>query len=104
MNIRITSRKFKAKDSLKDHIKEQVKSLERFNDQIIDCNVVLSFTHTKDSIKSAEVIVKIPGNTITVTSSSEDFEKSINLAVEKIGKQLIKVKSKRLVRKKNNED
>jgi ribosomal subunit interface protein len=104
MNIRITSRKFKAKDSLKEHIKEQVKSIERFNDHILDCNVVLSFTHVKDSIKTTELIVKIPASTITVSVSSEEFEKSIGLAVEKVIKQLIKVKTKRLVRKKKDED
>jgi putative sigma-54 modulation protein len=94
MNIRITSRKFKAKDSLKDFIKQEIKSLERFNDQIMSCNVVLSFTHLKDSIKTAEVIVKVPGNIITVSVSSVEFEKSITLAVDKLVKQLVKVKTK----------
>ncbi|MDP2036996.1 MAG: ribosome-associated translation inhibitor RaiA [Ignavibacteria bacterium] len=100
MNIRITSRKFKAKDSLKDLIKGEVKSFERFNDQIMDCNVVLSFTHNKDSIKTAEIITKLPGHTITVSVSSDEFEKSIMMAVDKIVKQLVKVKTKKIVRKK----
>ena len=94
MNIRITSRKFKAKDSLKDFIKQEIKSLERFNDQIMSCNVILSFTHLKDSIKTAELIVKIPGNIITVSVSSAEFEKSITMAVDKSVKQLLKAKTK----------
>lgn len=100
MNIRITSRKFKAKNSLKDFIRGEIKSLERFNDQITDCSVVLSFTHLKDSIKTAEIITKLPKHTITVSVSSDDFEKSITMAVDKIVKQLVKVKTKRQVRKK----
>ena len=40
MNIRITSRKFKAKDSLKNFIRDEVKSLEKFNDQILDVKVI----------------------------------------------------------------
>ena len=32
MKINITSRKFKAKDSLKEHINEEVNSLEKFSD------------------------------------------------------------------------
>lgn len=103
MNIQITSRKFRAKDSLKNFIKDEVKSLEKFNDQIIDVNVVLSFTHLKDSIKTAEFILSLPGKTITVEKSSEEFEKSVTLAVEKIRKQLGKLKTKRLARKKNED-
>jgi putative sigma-54 modulation protein len=103
MNIQITSRKFKAKDSLKDFIKEEVKSLEKFNDQIIDVNVVLSFTHPKDSIKIAEVIVKLPGKSLTIENSSDTFEKSVSSSVEKIITQLKKIKTKRIVRSKNED-
>jgi len=100
MNIRITSRKFKAKESLKNFIKEEVKTLERYYDGILDCNVILSFTHVKDSIKTSEVIVKLPGHTISVEVSTDEFEKSTSLAVEKIQKQLIKIKTKRVDKKK----
>lgn len=100
MNIRITSRKFKAKDSLKDLIKQEVKSLEKFNDQVMSCNVILSFTHIKDSIKTAEVIVKVPGNIITVSVSSSEFEKSITIAIDKLVKQLLKIKTKTKSKKK----
>ena len=101
MNIRITSRKFKAKDSLKNFIRDEVKSLERFNDQILDVKVILSFTHLKDSIKTSEITLRIPGKTITVSTESDEFEKSVPLAIEKIRKQLRKIKTKRLTRPKN---
>jgi len=103
MNIQITSRKFKAKDSLKDFIKDEVKALEKFNDDILDVNVVLSFTHPKDSIKIAEVIVKLPGKSITIENSSDTFEKSVCSAIEKIKTQLKKIKTKRIVRPKNED-
>ena len=103
MNIQITSRKFKAKDSLKDFIKDEVKALEKFYDDILDVNVVLSFTHPKDSIKIAEVIVKLPGKSITIENSSDTFEKSVSSSVEKIKTQLKKIKTKRIVRSKNED-
>lgn len=103
MNIKITSRKFKAKDSLKDYIKNEVSVLEKFFDQIHDVNVILSFTHTKDSIKTAEINVSIPGKIISVETSSEEFEKSVASSVEKIRKQLSKIKTKRLSRPKNED-
>ncbi|MBI5808519.1 MAG: ribosome-associated translation inhibitor RaiA [Ignavibacteriales bacterium] len=101
MNIRITSRKFKAKVSLNNFIRNEVKSLEKFNDQILDAKVILSFTHLKDSIKTSEITLRIPGKTITVSTESDEFEKSVPMAIEKIRKQLKKVKTKRLTRPKN---
>jgi putative sigma-54 modulation protein len=103
MNIRITSRKFRAKDALKDFIKEEIKSLEKYDDRIQDVNVVLSFTHVKASIKTAEIILTLPGKTISVIESSEEFEKSVTFALEKIKKQMSKIKTKRLSRKKNED-
>lgn len=100
MNIQITSRKFRSKESLKDFIKDEIKSLTRYADDIIDVNVVLSFTHNKDSIKTAEVVLQVPGKTISVQESSEEFEISIVAAVAKIATQLKKLKTKRISKKK----
>ncbi len=96
MNIHITSRKFKAKETLKEFINKEVKSLEKYNEKILDVNVVLSYTHVKDSIKTAEIIVKIPGKTLNVSEDSEDFAKSINIALDKLKRQLKREKSKRI--------
>jgi putative sigma-54 modulation protein len=95
MNINITSRKFKAKDSLKEFISKEVKSLERFSDDILDVDVVLSYLHNKDSIKIAEINVSIPGKTLLVTEESDDFAKSVTEAVDKLKRQLKKFKEKR---------
>lgn len=103
MNIQITARKFRAKDSLKDFIREEIKSLEKFSDQIIEANIVLSYIHPKDSIKNVEIVLQIPGKVITVNEASEEFEKSLNVAIEKLKRQLTKVKTKRIVRKKNED-
>ncbi len=95
MNINITSRKFKAKDSLKEFINKEVKSLERFSDEILDVDVVLSYLHNRDSIKIAEINVNIPGKTLLVTEESDDFAKSVTEAVDKLKRQLKKFKEKR---------
>ncbi len=65
MNIKITSRKFKAKDSLKTEINKQLKSLQKFNDDILDANVILSYTHLKDSLKTVEINLSVPGKTFS---------------------------------------
>ena len=96
MNINITSRKFKAKDSLKEFINAEVKALEKYYDGILDADVILSYIHEKDSIKTAEIIVKIPGKTITVSEDSEDFSKSVSAGLDKLKRLLKKEKEKRM--------
>jgi putative sigma-54 modulation protein len=98
MNIKITARKFKAKDSLKEYVMNEVNSLEKYNDDILEANVVLSFTHLKDSIKDAEIVLQLPRKTLTVSDSSESFEKSISGAVIKLERQLKKIKNKKLAK------
>ncbi|NMB80718.1 MAG: ribosome-associated translation inhibitor RaiA, partial [Ignavibacteria bacterium] len=93
-------RKFRAKDSLKDYIKDEISRMERYYDQVLDVNVVLSFTHVTDSIKTAELTVKVPGKVISVSSDSDEFEKSVNASIEKVIRQLKKIKTKRITRKK----
>lgn len=96
MNIQITSRKFKAKDSLKTEIKEQLNALSKFNDDILDVNVILSYVHLKDSIKTVEINLSVPGKTFSAEDTSEDYGKSLTKSISKIEKQLRTLKSKRL--------
>lgn len=96
MNINITSRKFKAKETLKEFINEEIKSLEKFHDGILDIDVILSYIHEKDSIKTAELIVNIPGKSLTISEDSEDFEKSVSASVDKMKRLLKKEKSKKI--------
>ncbi len=95
MNIQITARKFKAHDTLKEFIKDEVTSLTRFNDDIIDADVILSYQNNQNSVKKAEIVLNIPGQTLTATDQTEDFKASISSATEKLRRQLETIKSKR---------
>lgn len=95
MNIKITARRFKARETLKDYVREEVKSLLRFNDSIISADVILSFQNSHDSIKKAEITLHIPGQTLIAAEESEEFTKSVSAAVAKLLRQLKTLKSKR---------
>jgi putative sigma-54 modulation protein len=97
MKINITARKFKARASLKEFIEAEVSSLEKFSDDIISVDVILSFQNSKDSIKVAEVIAKIPKQLLSATDESDDFMKSISAAVQKVARQLKKTKTKKRI-------
>jgi putative sigma-54 modulation protein len=95
MNISITSRKFKARESLKDFINSEIISLERFYDNILSADVILSYQNSRDSIKNAEIILKIPGMVLKAVDDSDDYKKSVSGAVEKLSRQLKKIKTKK---------
>lgn len=99
MNISITSRKFKARDILKDYITTEVKSLERYYDRILSADVILSYQNTRDSIKIAEILLQVPGQILKATEQSDDYKKSVSAAVEKLSRQLTKLKTKSIDRK-----
>ncbi len=101
MNIKITARKFKAHNTLKDFITSEVSSLEKFSDDIIDLDVILSFQNARESIKTAEIVLQVPGQVLTAAEDSDDFKKSVSAAVEKLSRQLKKLKTKKTVRAKS---
>lgn len=98
MNISITARRFKAHETLKDFIKDELSSLNKFTEDILNAEVILSYQNTRESIKTAEISLNIPGHTIIAREDSDDFKKSISAAAEKVTRQLKKIKTKRTVR------
>src|ERR1035437_5799391 len=85
MNISITARKFKAHDTLKEFINNEVVSLEKYIDNILNVDVILSYLNSKENVKTAEIILQVPGQTLT--------------AEEKLSRQLQKLKSKKISHK-----
>ena len=100
MNVKITARKFKARETLKNYIKDEVKSLLKYDDSIISADVILSFQNSYESIKKAEITLHIPGQTIVATEETEEFTKSVTVAANKLSSQLKTLKSKRKSRAK----
>lgn len=99
MNVTITARKFKAHDTLKDFITDEVATLNKYNDDILNAEVILSYQNIKDSIKNTEIILKVPGQKLSATGKSDDFKKSVSSTVEKLARQLKKLKSKKTAKR-----
>lgn len=95
MKVSITARKFKARDTLKEFIKDELNSLSRFYEDIIDAEVILSYQNSVNSVKIVEVVLGVPGRIVTVTEQAEEYEIATRSAVEKLKRQLQKIKDKR---------
>lgn len=94
MRISVTSRHFKAHESLVKYAEQEAAKLTKYYDGIIKCEVVLVFEKPRNSDKIAEVFVSVYGSKLTSIGRSDDFFKSIDIALEKILVQLKKYKEK----------
>jgi putative sigma-54 modulation protein len=94
MQIMFTARRFRARPEIKTHAMETVERLDRFYDGIVKGAVILSFEGSTKNIKVAEVNLHVHGVLLTAKEKSGDYRKSIDLAVEKISKQLSKYKTR----------
>ncbi len=94
MKINVTSRHFKAHQSIVEYAEQEVSKLDHFYDGIIKCDVILSYEKPRNSLKIAEIKVAVYGNTLTSVAKTDDYSKSIDVAVEKVLVQLKKYKAK----------
>ncbi|MBN8587252.1 MAG: ribosome-associated translation inhibitor RaiA [Rhodothermia bacterium] len=94
MRIQISARQFKATETLKTYAEEKLKKLSQFYPDIIEAKV--TFEHLKDSsVNTADVVLGIPGGTLTSSATATKHEVAMDECIENLRRQLIKTKEKR---------
>ena len=91
MRTVITARHFEVSDPLKDRIHKAVAKLERFDDRIVDCHVVMDVQRHR---KSVEVLLNVHSHTLRGKGESDDMYSAINAAFGKLERQLKRLDSK----------
>lgn len=94
MNIIVTSRHFKAHESLVEYAQSAVKRLTRIHSGLIKAEVILSYEKPHKSVKIAEVNVSVYRSKLSAHEQSADFHLSIDRACTKLRVQLKKYKDK----------
>ena len=87
MNIEITSRHFTASNDLRNLVYEKVKKIEKYNNDIISCYVILTKKHNSEDV---EIIVHSKGHDFVSCQNETIFERSLINAVDKISIQIKK--------------
>ena len=93
MQIHITARKFKAHETLRAHATDALSRLPKYYDGIVR-GTGDGFEGTPNSVKWVEITLHVHGDVLTAREQSEDFVKSIDLAIGKAERQLTKYKSR----------
>jgi ribosomal subunit interface protein len=90
MQTNVTFRHLKSNPQLQDAAVGAAEKFERFFEGISSTDIVFK----NDTDKIVEFTVRVNGNTLIAKDGSEDFSKSLNLASDKMVRQLRKWKTK----------
>ncbi|HUN66215.1 MAG TPA: ribosome-associated translation inhibitor RaiA [Bacteroidota bacterium] len=100
MEIHFTARKFRAHADVRAHALDEVKKLDKYYDGIVRSDIILSYERSVASVKTAEINLHVYGTVLSAREQSDDFHKSIGLAVGKLERQLSKYKTKQRMKNK----
>ena len=95
MNIEITARHFTASHQLKELIHEKIKKVEKFNNDIMSCHVILTKENNSENV---EIIARTKGYDFAAHENANFFERSLVTAIDKISIQIKKQHEKAIGR------
>lgn len=90
-DIQVTGRHVSVTQSMKDYALEKASKLDKFSDRIIDANIIMDIQKLDHKV---EIILKVNNFRIVSSASTTDMYASIDLAMEKMERQLLKYKEK----------
>ncbi len=91
MNIQITCRHSKVSQDTQQYLKEELVNLEKYYDRITSCHVILDSEHID---KIVEIVMNVQGSSVNAKGKSENLGKSVDIALNKIARQLKKFNQK----------
>lgn len=95
MQLNITGHHVDLTDSLKDYVSTKLQKLERHIDSISNVQVTLSILKQR---QIAEATLHISGADIHATAEHEDMYASIDMLTDKLDRQILKHKEKKVDR------
>jgi putative sigma-54 modulation protein len=103
MQIHISSRHLKLTGAMQAFVTQKISHLEHLTDEIVGAHVVLMHDETKSPAKafSVKVHLGVPGPDIHIEESRSDLYAAVDLAVNKLERQLRKRKTKIVDKKKH---
>lgn len=96
MNILITGQHLDLTPAIREYVENKLDRIIRHFDQVIDIAVILGVDSPADKERRhrAEVNLRVKGDVLHAESRAEDLYAAIDLLVEKLDRQVLKVKEK----------
>lgn len=100
MEITIHSIRFEASEKLESFIYKKVSRITKFNDEVTLADVTLKVIKPEtNSNKEASIKLFAPGAEFFVEEVADTFEEAIDNCVEKMERQVLKFKEKKIQKK-----
>jgi len=95
MKVDIQAVNFNVDRKLVDFINRKTERLDKFYDKIVGVEVYLKVENTSEKEnKTADLLVKIPGDDLVVKKTCKTFEEAVDSASEALERLLVKRKEK----------
>ncbi|MEG1607602.1 MAG: ribosome-associated translation inhibitor RaiA [Mucinivorans sp.] len=93
MNLQIQSVRFDADQKLIDYVESKMNKLDRFEDGITSCSVIMKLDKDHDNgNKVVTVSLSVPGTELVAERRSHTFEQSADEAIDALRQQIAKRK------------
>lgn len=99
MDIQIYKNNFDLTDPFKQYLEDKFQALEKYTDKITSFKVELNRDqkHNKGNVFTIEVHIQLPQHkTITAKETHIDARAAVDIAQEKLARQLLKIKDKHI--------
>ena len=93
MQISVTSRHMELTEALKTYVKSKIAKLDKYSDEILDANIILSVENKHRHI--AEITLTARGMTFNSENTTDNMYSSIDRVVDKLETQVKKFKDKK---------
>jgi len=96
MNTLITGHHLELTPAIRSHIESKLERITRHFDKIVEIEVILSVDTLpqKEMRQRAEVNLRLKGETLHAEDSAQDLYSAIDGMIEKLDRQVLKVKGK----------
>jgi putative sigma-54 modulation protein len=91
MNINVRGKQMKMTDALKDYVEKRVRKLEKYSDDFLDIQVMLSVEKERQKV---EVTAPLNGFLLRGEEETDDMYSSIDLVVDKLERQMEKYRKR----------
>lgn len=95
MQLQISGRHLEITSAINGYITEKFSKIERHSSKVSSANVILSIDKL---VHHAEATVRFDGGEVFANADSEDMYAAIDLLTDKLDRQIIKQKEKRIDR------
>jgi putative sigma-54 modulation protein len=95
MNLNVSGHQLEVTPAIRKYVNAKLARVKRHFDHLIDAHVILSVAKLK---QKAEVTLRVRGKDIHCESEDEDLYAAIDLLIDKLDRQVLEYKRKRLAK------